>query len=111
MRWTEHGESADTSLSEELGGDQTRIEAAAKAQLEERQANQLRERMAACTRVIYSEAQGRADSILRIESKEAKLDSITVPHDTMRPARPELDFPEYSAPRRDSTGRRQGAKK
>ncbi|HMW40056.1 MAG: hypothetical protein K1X68_05835 [Saprospiraceae bacterium] len=79
-----------------------KVEALAATQLAERQSNQLRDRMAICSRLIYSEAQTRADSALRIESKQAKLDSILVPHDTLRPLRPEVDFPDYAQPSRDS---------
>lgn len=51
---------------------------------------------------MYQDAQSIADSILRIESKQAKMDSIKVPYDTSRPLQPEVQFPEYKKPKRDS---------
>lgn len=68
--------------------------------LEERRQTYLKERMLECTRLLYSQAQTIADSILKIESRNSKLDSITVPHDTLRPSRPEVQFPEYKKPER-----------
>ena len=76
------------------------IDQAVKRQLEERRINFLREKLTICTREVYSKAQTFADSILRIESKQAKMDSILFPHDTLKPTRPEVLFPAYKKPLR-----------
>ncbi|MEO6190495.1 MAG: hypothetical protein ABIO44_09245 [Saprospiraceae bacterium] len=79
---------------------QENIDLAVKQQLEERRTNFLQEKLSICTREIYSKAQTFADSILRIESKQAKLDSILFPHDTLKPSKPEVLFPDYKKPLR-----------
>ncbi|MCC6814861.1 MAG: hypothetical protein IT267_00435 [Saprospiraceae bacterium] len=71
-------------------------------QIEERKSNFIAERIIQCNRTMYQDAQSIADSILRIESKQAKMDSIKVPYDTSRPLQPEVQFPEYKKPKRDS---------
>ncbi len=79
----------------------SRIEEETAKLLENRRQTYLNERMLECTRSLYSKAQTIADSILKIESRNSKLDSITVPHDTAKPTKPELMFPAYHKPERD----------
>ncbi len=71
-------------------------------QYNEKKSNLMMDRISQCQRQLYKDAQTIADSVLRIESKQSKLDSIKVPHDTLRPTKPELQFPDYKKPTRDS---------
>lgn len=68
----------------------------------EKKSSLVSERLSQCQRQLYKDAQTIADSVLRIESKQSKMDSIKVPHDTLRPVIPELQFPDYKKPARDS---------
>lgn len=52
----------------------------------------------ACTQQINSILDHYADSILVVLSKKIKYDSLTIPHDTLRPEKPEIEFPEYQKP-------------
>ena len=47
-----------------------------------------------------STVQIEVDSTLRYNSKNLKFDSILVPHDTNRPIKPEITFPQYNKPER-----------
>lgn len=78
------------------------ISAEVQRQFEERKNSLLTERLSQCTRQMYKDAQSLADSILRIESKQSKMDSIKVPYDTLRPIKPDINFPDYKKPTRDS---------
>lgn len=71
-------------------------------QYEERRATIISDKMSQCQRQLFKDAQTFADSILRIESKQSKMDSIKVPHDTLRPQKPDIKFPDYKKPARDS---------
>ncbi|MEP7195173.1 MAG: hypothetical protein ABI851_01550 [Saprospiraceae bacterium] len=77
---------------------QEKIDQATQIQLEERKKNYFTSRLDDCTRNIQKEAQSIADSLLRIESKQSKMDSIRAPHDTLKPMKPELVFPDYKKP-------------
>lgn len=73
--------------------------------LSERKKVFLDEQLLQCNRNLYSLAQTTADSMLRIESKALKLDSIKVPHDTLKPIKPEVRFPQYKTPERQEKSR------
>jgi len=75
--------------------DDQKIAALAERKLMERKEKFFLERMQECSRRTMSRAQAIADSILRIESKIQKFDSIPVPYDTFKPDRPEIQFPEF----------------
>ncbi len=80
--------------------DERKIAALAEKKLTERKEKFILERMQECNRRTMSRAQAIADSILRIESKIQKFDSIPVPYDTFKPERPEIQFPEFVRPER-----------
>ncbi|MBK8485393.1 MAG: hypothetical protein IPL31_13905 [Saprospiraceae bacterium] len=39
-----------------------------------------------------------ADSILIFLSKRVKYDSLTIPYDSIRPVKPDVQFPNYKKP-------------
>ena len=47
-----------------------------------------------------SRVQLEVDSTLSFGSKYLKFDSITIPHDTNRPLKPEISFPQFNKPER-----------
>ena len=53
-----------------------------------------------CRRKLMSQVQLEVDSTLSFGSKNLKFDSIAVPHDTIRPLKPEITFPEFHKPER-----------
>ncbi|MBK8243394.1 MAG: hypothetical protein IPK88_08210 [Saprospiraceae bacterium] len=53
-----------------------------------------------CKRSLMSRVQLEVDSTLSFGSKYLKFDSITVPHDTNRPLKPEISFPQFNKPER-----------
>lgn len=67
--------------------------------LEERKNKFMTERLLECSRKTMNKAQTYADSILRIESKSQKFDSIPVPYDTLKPDKPSITFPPYQKPK------------
>jgi hypothetical protein len=83
-------------------GDDQEVNALAEQKLLDRKEKFMAERMQECSRRTMSRAQAIADSILRIESKIQKFDSIPVPYDTFKPERPEIQFPEFVRPVRKS---------
>ncbi|MBK7810602.1 MAG: hypothetical protein IPI50_05055 [Saprospiraceae bacterium] len=78
----------------------SRIEEMTQIKLEERKSKFINERMLDCYRKTIGKAQSISDSILRIESKIQKFDSIPVPYDTFKPSKPEIIFPPFIKPKR-----------
>ena len=78
--------------------DTSKIEAQATALLQEKKSKYFKERHDKCLRELSIEAQTIADSILKSISKSIKFDSLKVPIDTLRPEKPNIDFPEYIKP-------------
>lgn len=52
----------------------------------------------ACNQLISELLDHQADSILVVLSKKIKYDSLTIPHDTLRPEKPDITFPDYQKP-------------
>lgn len=51
-----------------------------------------------CNQLISELLDHQADSILVVLSKKIKYDSLTIPHDTLRPEKPDITFPDYQPP-------------
>ncbi len=68
------------------------------AKLNELRQNLIEEKTKACDKQILAEIELMADSILITLSKRIKYDSLTIPYDSIRPAKPEIKFPEYKKP-------------
>lgn len=81
-----------------LGEQQDSLDKLIELKLNDRKNKFMLERMADCRRRLMSQAQSTADSIIRLESKIQKFDSIPVPYDTFKPTRPAIAFPEYKSP-------------
>ncbi len=69
-----------------------------KQKLEERRTNFIQNKMEECNKELMKEIEELADSILIYQSKRTKYDSLTIPYDSIRPEKPELQFPEYKKP-------------
>lgn len=51
-----------------------------------------------CKKNILMEVELLVDSILMQQSKSLKYDSLTIPHDTIRPEKPNVLFPNFEKP-------------
>lgn len=68
--------------------------------LEEIRQNFIDAKTKECERMLMIEIEQRADSILISLSKKIKYDSLTIPYDSVRPVKPEVDFPDYKKPQK-----------
>jgi hypothetical protein len=80
--------------------DSDKLDSLVRAKLNERKEKYINERLDVCKRNLMSISQSKVDSILKMESKKSKFDSIHVPYDTLRPLKPEISFPKFIKPNR-----------
>ena len=66
--------------------------------LAELRQNLIAEKTNECDKQIMAEIEIQADSILIYMSKRIKYDSLTIPFDSIRPIKPEMEFPKYKKP-------------
>jgi hypothetical protein len=66
--------------------------------LDERRREFIKEREEDCHKLLMKEIEEKADSILIYTAKKIKYDSLTIPHDSIRPEKPEVAFPQYKKP-------------
>lgn len=55
-------------------------------------------KMEECDKQFELNLNSLADSILIVISKKNKYDSLNIPTDSIRPERPEIEFPEFTKP-------------
>jgi hypothetical protein len=60
----------------------------------------VKEKTMECEKQILSQLEHKADSILIFLSKRTKYDSLTIPYDSIRPVKPEIEFPGYKKPKK-----------
>lgn len=77
---------------------ETRIEELIQEKLAAQQTQFLDEKNLECDKRIQEILDQYADSILIVLSKKIKYDSLTIPYDSIRPEKPEIEFPEYVKP-------------
>ncbi len=75
-----------------------RIEELTSQKLAELRSQYIAEKTVACEKEFFEHVEHVADSILIDLAKKAKYDTLTVPHDTTRPLKPEIQFPTYKKP-------------
>lgn len=56
------------------------------------------EKVQECDQRIQEKLDHIADSVLIVLSKKIKYDSLTIPYDSIRPEKPDIEFPEYRKP-------------
>ncbi|MBK9108564.1 MAG: hypothetical protein IPM92_09405 [Saprospiraceae bacterium] len=76
----------------------TRIEELIQEKLAAQQKQFTDEKNLECDKRIQEKLEQYADSILIVLSKKIKYDSLTIPYDSIRPEKPEIEFPEYTKP-------------
>lgn len=55
-------------------------------------------KMEECDKQFELNLNALADSILIVLSKKNKYDSLSIPTDSIRPEKPEIEFPEFTKP-------------
>ncbi|MBK9960262.1 MAG: hypothetical protein IPP06_02670 [Saprospiraceae bacterium] len=80
--------------------DGNKLDSLVQSKLNERKEKYFKEKLDVCRRNLMSISQSKVDSILKMESKKSKFDSISVPYDTFRPIKPEISFPKFNKPNR-----------
>lgn len=58
----------------------------------------IKEKTMECNKKLMQEIELQADSILIYLSKRTKYDSLRIPHDSIRPEKPSIEFPKYRNP-------------
>ncbi|MBK8450520.1 MAG: hypothetical protein IPL42_11060 [Saprospiraceae bacterium] len=66
--------------------------------LNERRTKFIAEKSEECNKILMAKIELEADSILIFLSKRVKYDSLTIPYDSIRPVKPDVQFPNYKKP-------------
>jgi hypothetical protein len=75
--------------------------------LDERKTSFFENKQRECYKQFTREVEGLADSLLMLRTKNTKYDSLTIPYDTLRPIKPEIAFPDYKKPERETEGKQE----
>ncbi len=78
--------------------EETRISELTRQKIEELRNQYIADKTKACEKGFFENVEHVADSILIDLAKRAKYDTLTIPHDTTRPMKPEIQFPRFKKP-------------